>query len=104
MPVTDVCMSSSRKRNCSTAWKSRPAVTGRRRTRRVPAVREALDLTDEAAIHYAEIRADLKKRGRSSAPTTCSLRHMPARSGLTLVTNNTAEFERVRISRLRTGR
>jgi tRNA(fMet)-specific endonuclease VapC len=56
---------------------------------------EALDLSDDAAIHYAEIRADLKKRGTMiGANDLFSAAH--ARSqGLTLVTNNTAEFERV---------
>ena len=40
---------------------------------------EVLDFASDAALHYAQIRADLKKRG-----------------ALTLVTNNTADFGRVR--------
>ena len=54
-----------------------------------------LGFPDDAASHYAEIRADLKKRGSPiGANDLFSAAH--ARSlGLTLVTNNTAEFRRV---------
>jgi predicted nucleic acid-binding protein len=32
---------------------------------------EALDFSDNAALHYAEIRANLKKRGALIGATTC---------------------------------
>jgi tRNA(fMet)-specific endonuclease VapC len=56
---------------------------------------EVLDFTDEASAHYAEIRADLKKHGMMiGANDLFVAAHARARD-LTLVTNNTAEFERV---------
>ena len=56
---------------------------------------EALDLTDDAAIHYAEIRADLKKRGAMIGANDLFIAAHARAGGLTLVTNNTTEFERV---------
>src|SRR6266699_1546999 len=54
---------------------------------------EVLDFRDEAAPHYARIRAQLRTSGTRSQRPFYS-RH--ARSlGLTLVTNNTREFGRV---------
>ena len=43
---------------------------------------EAVDLSDDAALHSAQIRADLKKRGAMIAPTICSSPRMPGRFGL----------------------
>jgi len=56
---------------------------------------EALDLTDNAAIHYAEIRADLKKRGAMIGANDLFIAAHARAMELTLVTNNVAEFERV---------
>ena len=56
---------------------------------------EALDLTDDAAMHYADIRADLKKRGAMIGANDLFIASQARAQGLTLVTNNTAEFERV---------
>jgi tRNA(fMet)-specific endonuclease VapC len=56
---------------------------------------EALDLTHDAAIHYAEIRADLKKRGSMIGANDLFIAAHARALGLTLVTNNTAEFARV---------
>src|SRR4029450_1157591 len=57
---------------------------------------EALDLTDAAATHYAEIRADLKKRGgRIGAHARLFMAAHARALEITLVTNNTQEFERV---------
>ena len=56
---------------------------------------EALDLTDNAAIHYAEIRADLKKRGETIGANDLFIAAHARAMGLMLVTNNLAEFERV---------
>ena len=56
---------------------------------------EALDLDDAAAIHYAEIRADLKRRGAMIGANDLFIAAHARALGLTLVTNNTAEFQRV---------
>jgi len=55
-----------------------------------------LDLTDDVAMHYADIRADLKKRGAVIGANDLFIASHARAQGLTLVTNNTAEFERVR--------
>lgn len=57
---------------------------------------EALDFPDEAAAHYAEIRADLKRRGTPIGANDLFIAAHARSAGLTLVTNNSAEFERVR--------
>ena len=56
---------------------------------------EALDFVDDAALHYAEIRADLKRRGAQIGANDLFIAAHARALGLTLVTNNTAEFERV---------
>ena len=56
---------------------------------------EALALTEEAATHYAEIRADLKKRGAMIGANDLFIAAHARAHGLTLVTNNTTEFDRV---------
>lgn len=56
---------------------------------------EAIDLSDDAAQHYAEIRADLKKRGALIGANDLFIAAHARALDLTLVTNNTAEFERV---------
>src|SRR5262245_56046801 len=56
---------------------------------------ESLDLTNDTAIHYAEIRADLKKRGAMIGANDLFIAAHARAVGLTLVTNNTMEFERV---------
>ncbi len=57
---------------------------------------EALAFADDAALHYAEIRADLKKRGALIGANDLLIAAHARGLGLTLVTNNTAEFERVK--------
>jgi tRNA(fMet)-specific endonuclease VapC len=57
---------------------------------------EALDLPDGAAVHYAEIRADLKKRGAMIGANDLFIAAHARALSLRLVTNNIAEFERVR--------
>jgi tRNA(fMet)-specific endonuclease VapC len=56
---------------------------------------EAVDLDEGAALHYAEIRADLKRRGVMIGANDLFIAAHARARGLTLVTNNTAEFERV---------
>jgi tRNA(fMet)-specific endonuclease VapC len=57
---------------------------------------ETLNLTNDAALHYAEIRADLKKRGAMIGANELFIAAHARSLGLTLVTNNTMEFERVK--------
>ena len=57
---------------------------------------EVLDFPDDAALHYAEIRADLKKRGALIGANDLLIAAHARCLGLTLVTNNKAEFERVK--------
>ena len=57
---------------------------------------EVLDFPDQASVHYAEIRADLKKSGRLIGANDLFIAAHARREGLTLVTNNTKEFGRVR--------
>jgi tRNA(fMet)-specific endonuclease VapC len=56
---------------------------------------ETVDFADDAALHYAEIRADLKKRGRLIGANDLFIAAHARALGLTLVTNNTTEFGRV---------
>jgi tRNA(fMet)-specific endonuclease VapC len=97
VPVTDVCMSIVTKAELLYGVKVSP-----RRNQDAAALAaflpymEALDLKDEAALHYAEIRADLKKRGAMIGANDLFIAAHARALGLTLVTNNTAEFQRVR--------
>jgi tRNA(fMet)-specific endonuclease VapC len=57
---------------------------------------EVLDFPDEASLHYARIRADLKKRGAMIGANDLLIAAHARSLGLTLITNNTGEFRRVR--------
>ena len=57
---------------------------------------EVLDFSDEASLHYAQIRADLKKRGAMIGANDLLIAAHARSLGLTLITNNTREFRRVR--------
>ena len=61
---------------------------------------EALALDEDAALHYAEIRADLKRRGLMIGANDLFIAAHARALSMTLVTNNTAEFDRVRDLRL----
>lgn len=56
---------------------------------------EVLDFPDEAAPHYAKIRADLKTRGTMIGANDLFIAAHARSLALTLVTNNTSEFRRV---------
>ncbi|HWZ44543.1 MAG TPA: type II toxin-antitoxin system VapC family toxin [Candidatus Saccharimonadales bacterium] len=56
---------------------------------------EVLDFPDQAAPHYANIRADLKTRGMMIGANDLFIAAHAFSLGLTLVTNNTREFGRV---------
>ena len=57
---------------------------------------EVLDFPDEAAFHYARIRAELKAQGTMIGANDLFIAAHARSLGLTLVTNNTSEFRRVR--------
>jgi tRNA(fMet)-specific endonuclease VapC len=57
---------------------------------------EVLEFPDAAASDYAEIRADLKKRGQMIGANDLFIAAHARTLGLALVTNNTAEFGRVK--------
>jgi tRNA(fMet)-specific endonuclease VapC len=57
---------------------------------------EVLDFPDQASLHYAQIRADLKKRGVMIGANDLLIAAHARSLGLTLITNNTREFRRVR--------
>lgn len=57
---------------------------------------EVLDFPDEASLHYAQIRSDLKKRGAMIGANDLLIAAHARSLGLTLVTNNAREFRRVR--------
>ena len=56
---------------------------------------EVLDFPDEAAEHYAKIRAHLKKSGTMIGANDLFIAAHARFLSLTLVTNNTGEFGRV---------
>ena len=57
---------------------------------------EALDFMENAATQYAEIRADLKRRGALIGANDLFIAAHARALGMVLVTNNAAEFERVK--------
>jgi len=57
---------------------------------------EVLDFPDKASSHYARIRADLKTAGKMIGANDLLIAAHARSLGLTLVTNNTREFRRVR--------
>jgi tRNA(fMet)-specific endonuclease VapC len=55
-----------------------------------------LDWPQDAAKHYAEIRADLKKRGAQLGAADLMIAAHARAVGAIVVTNNTKDFERVK--------
>ena len=97
VPVTDVCMSVVTKAELLYGVEVSPRhdQDAAALAAFLPYV-ETLDFPDAAAIHYAEIRADLKKRGAMIGANDLFIAAQARALGIKLVTNNTAEFERVR--------
>ena len=56
---------------------------------------EVLPFEEKAAAHYGEIRADLERAGIPIGPYDLMIAGHARSQGLTLVTNNIREFERV---------
>jgi tRNA(fMet)-specific endonuclease VapC len=96
VPVTDVCMSVITKAELlyGVAISPRRSQDAAALGAFLPYV-EVLDFGEDSAIHYAEIRADLKKRGALIGSNDLLIAAHARALELTLVTNNTAEFERV---------
>jgi tRNA(fMet)-specific endonuclease VapC len=96
VPVTDVCMSVITKAELLYG-----VAVSRRRDHDASALLaflpyvDAVGFDDDAAVHYAEIRADLKKRGAMIGANDLFVAAHARALGLTLVTNNTTEFERI---------
>jgi tRNA(fMet)-specific endonuclease VapC len=96
VPVADVCMSVVTKSELLYGVEVSP-----RRAQDAAALAaflpyvDVLDFPDDAAPHYAEIRANLKKRGLPIGANDLFIAAHARSLGLTLVTNNTAEFRRV---------
>jgi tRNA(fMet)-specific endonuclease VapC len=57
---------------------------------------EVLDFPQQASSHYARIRADLKAKGAMIGANDLLIAAHARSLALTLVTNNTREFKRVR--------
>ncbi len=95
-PVSDVCISAITKSELMYGVEVSP-----RRQQDEAALNaflryvEVLDFPDEAAPHYAKIRADLKTRGTMIGANDLFIAVHARSLGLTLVTNNTSEFGRV---------
>lgn len=96
VPVSDVCMSVITKAELLYGVEVSP-----RRAQDAAALAaflpyvEALDFSDEAALHYAGIRSDLKRRGVLIGANDLLIAAHARALELVLVTNNTAEFERL---------
>jgi tRNA(fMet)-specific endonuclease VapC len=97
VPVTDVCMSVITKSELLYGVEVSP-----RRLQDATALQaflphvDVLAFLNEAAVHYAQIRADLKKRGQMIGANDLFIAAHARSLGLRLVTNNTAEFGRVK--------
>src|SRR5262249_21112416 len=97
VPVSDVCMSVVTKAELLYGVEVSPrhAQDAAALAAFLPYV-DAVALDEDAALHYAEIRADLKRRGAMIGANDLFITAHARALGLTLVTNNTAEFERVK--------
>jgi tRNA(fMet)-specific endonuclease VapC len=97
VPVTDVCMSVITKSELLYGVDVSP-----RRDQDATALHaflphvQVLECPENAATHYAQIRADLKKRGQMIGANDLFIAAHARSLGLRLVTNNTAEFSRVK--------
>jgi tRNA(fMet)-specific endonuclease VapC len=97
VPVVDVCMSVVTKAELLYGVEVSPRRNqdAAALTALLPYV-DVVDFTGDAARHYAEIRAHLKKRGAMIGANDLFIAAHARSLGLTLVTNNIAAFERVK--------
>ena len=101
VPVDDVCMSIVTKAELLYGVEVSP-----RRTQDAEALAaflpyvEVLSLDEDSAVHYADIRAALKRRGTMIGANDLFIAAHARALDVTLVTNNTGEFARVRDLRI----
>ena len=96
VPVQDVCMSVVTKAELLYGVRISPHGTrDGRALRGLLTYVEVLDFLEEAAEDYADIRADLKRRGAVIGANDLFIAAHARSLDLTLVTNNTGEFSRV---------
>lgn len=94
--VSDVCMSVLTKAELLYGVAVSPrALRDRESLEQLLAFMQVLDLPEAATEHYAEIRAELKTRGRPIGANDLLLAAHARCLGLTLVTNNVREFSMV---------
>lgn len=95
-PVTDICISSIvlAELEFGVAASPRP-VEDRARLDVFLRYLEVFDFPPEAAREYGQIRAELKRRGTQIGANDMLIAAHARHLALTLVTNNTREFERV---------
>jgi tRNA(fMet)-specific endonuclease VapC len=77
------------------AEKSGRAVEGRAQVEGFAARLDVLSFDSEAAAHYADIRADLERRGQLIGPYDLMIAGHARSRGLVVVTGNLSEFSRV---------
>lgn len=96
VPVDDVCMSVVTKAELlyGVEFSPRRAQDAEALAAFLPYV-EAMALEEEAALHYAQIRADLKRRGAVLGANALVIAAHARALGVTLVTNHVADFARV---------
>jgi tRNA(fMet)-specific endonuclease VapC len=97
VPVNDVCISVITKSELLYGVEVSPRRTqdGAALQAFLPHV-EVLEFADDAATQYAQIRSDLKRRGQMIGANDLFIAAHARSLGLRLVTNNTAEFGRVK--------
>ncbi|MGH9572933.1 MAG: type II toxin-antitoxin system tRNA(fMet)-specific endonuclease VapC [Candidatus Acidiferrales bacterium] len=97
LPIDDVCISVISKAELlfGVELSARPDQDGNALKTFLQYV-EVLDFPDGAALFYAKVRADLQKRGAMIGANDLFIAAHALSLGLTLVTNNTREFRRVR--------
>ncbi len=97
VPVTDVCISvvSRAELLYGVAVSPRPAQDAAALDAFLRHI-AVLDFHTAAAVHYADIRADLKVRGQMIGANDLFIAAHARSLALALVTNNTAEFQRVK--------
>ncbi|HEY2861134.1 MAG TPA: type II toxin-antitoxin system VapC family toxin [Terracidiphilus sp.] len=95
-PVADVCISAITKCELMFGVQTSPR-QNRDQARLEQFLRyvEALDFPQQAALHYSQIRADLKTRGEMIGSNDILIAAHARLLDLTLVTDNTREFTRV---------
>jgi len=96
VPVRDVCMSVVTKAELLYGVEASPrqAQDAEALSAFLPYV-EAVAFDEDAARHYVEVRTDLKRRGLMIGANDLFIAAHARALGLTLVTNNVAEFARV---------